>query len=309
MSLRKNSGQWSVVSDQKSWVPPVARIGDRGDLIAFAAIACMLLVAGCRQDMHNQPKMIPQRGSDFFADHRGSRPQIEDTVARDQLHEDSYFYTPGVVQGANGYREELDRDALPGEYGSAESAARSGSTLLHALPLASGQWPGRDCGSRLQACSKFDGPGETGATHLALLLRDDAWLWLDARLLGAVDARGSVGGCRLHSRAATQPGQGHFSRRAQRGAGSQFEERSRGSRTSGLRAALGAACNRSAGIQADRQRRNAGDGSSEPGRSGDHDTSYEPGPRWPKARRSKVGRTRWLTILTHHRKQRGSQRT
>ncbi len=52
--------------------------------------------------MQNQPKMIPQRGTDFFADHRGARPQVLDTVARGQLHEDSYFYT-GVVQGPNGY--------------------------------------------------------------------------------------------------------------------------------------------------------------------------------------------------------------
>jgi len=73
-------------------------------------MACILLIAGCRQDMQNQPKMIPQRGSDFYADHRSARPQVEATVARGQLHEDSYFYT-GVVPGANGYREE--RDQLP----------------------------------------------------------------------------------------------------------------------------------------------------------------------------------------------------
>jgi hypothetical protein len=54
-------------------------------------------VAGCRQDMQDQPKMIPQRGSEFFADHRGARPQVVNTVARGQLREDSYFYT-GVVR-------------------------------------------------------------------------------------------------------------------------------------------------------------------------------------------------------------------
>jgi hypothetical protein len=70
----------------------------------------LLLVAGCRQDMQDQPKLIPQRGSEMFADHRGARPQVLNTVARGQLHEDSYFYT-GVVQGANGYREE--RDLMP----------------------------------------------------------------------------------------------------------------------------------------------------------------------------------------------------
>ena len=79
-------------------------------IAALVAASSALLMAGCRQDMHNQPKFIPQRGTDFFADHRSARPQVENTVARGQLHEDSYFYT-GTVEGANGYREE--RNMLP----------------------------------------------------------------------------------------------------------------------------------------------------------------------------------------------------
>ena len=74
-------------------------------LSAAAGLAALLLIAGCRQDMQDQPKLIPQRGSEVFADHRGARPQVVNTVARGQLHEDSFFYT-GVVQGADGYREE-----------------------------------------------------------------------------------------------------------------------------------------------------------------------------------------------------------
>lgn len=79
---------------------------------AWAALAVMGLIAGCRQDMHNQPKMFPQRGSAMFADHRGARPQVLNTVARGQLHEDSYFYT-GVIQGANGYKEESNLMPFP----------------------------------------------------------------------------------------------------------------------------------------------------------------------------------------------------
>jgi mono/diheme cytochrome c family protein len=82
----------------------------KGRVVFGLSLAALLLVAGCRQDMQNQPKLIPQRGSDMFADHRGARPQVINTVARGQLHEDSYSYT-GVVQGANGYREE--RNELP----------------------------------------------------------------------------------------------------------------------------------------------------------------------------------------------------
>ncbi len=80
--------------------------------LVLAAAPVLLLCAGCRQDMQNQPKIIPQRGSDFFADHRGARPQVMDTVARGQLHADSYFYT-GVVPGPNGAREEKDEMPFP----------------------------------------------------------------------------------------------------------------------------------------------------------------------------------------------------
>jgi hypothetical protein len=52
-----------------------------------------VLLAACRQDMHDQPRFKPLRQSDFFADLRSARPQIQSTVARGQLHEDSYFYT------------------------------------------------------------------------------------------------------------------------------------------------------------------------------------------------------------------------
>jgi hypothetical protein len=70
-----------------------------------AAAACALaacgVLAGCRQDMHDQPKFIPQRGTDFYADGRSVRPQVENTVARGQLREDTYFYT-GLVNGKEG---------------------------------------------------------------------------------------------------------------------------------------------------------------------------------------------------------------
>ncbi len=88
---------------------PGPKIGTWGTL---AGMMALLLVSGCRQDMQDQPKMIPQRGSEFFADHRGARPQVVNTVARGELHEDSYFYT-GVVQGANGRREERNEMPFP----------------------------------------------------------------------------------------------------------------------------------------------------------------------------------------------------
>ena len=62
--------------------------------MGVAAMAC----AGCRQDMQNQPKFIPQRSTTFFADGRSVRPQVAHTVARGQLGEDSFFYT-GLIEG------------------------------------------------------------------------------------------------------------------------------------------------------------------------------------------------------------------
>lgn len=63
-----------------------------------ASAAVFLFVAGCRQDMQDEPKMIPQRGSTMFADGRSARPQVANTVARGQLEQDQYFYT-GLVNG------------------------------------------------------------------------------------------------------------------------------------------------------------------------------------------------------------------
>jgi hypothetical protein len=56
----------------------------------------LVAVAGCRQDMHDQPKIKVYREADFFADRRGGRPIPEGTVARGFLNEDRHFYTGQV---------------------------------------------------------------------------------------------------------------------------------------------------------------------------------------------------------------------
>ena len=43
------------------------------------------MLSACRQDMHDQPKYIPLRPSDFFADGRSARPLTEGTVPRGHL--------------------------------------------------------------------------------------------------------------------------------------------------------------------------------------------------------------------------------
>ena len=56
-------------------------------------LALIALTAGCRLDMHIQPYYRPLAKSDFFADNRSARLPVEGTVARGDLHEDTYFYT------------------------------------------------------------------------------------------------------------------------------------------------------------------------------------------------------------------------
>lgn len=67
-------------------------------LCACLGVLGLLAVAGCRQDMHDQPKYIPLRESDFFADHRSGRPLVEGTVARGDVEANELLYT-GKVNG------------------------------------------------------------------------------------------------------------------------------------------------------------------------------------------------------------------
>jgi mono/diheme cytochrome c family protein len=73
----------------------------------MCALAVLLAggAAGCRQDMQDQPKFFPQRGTSFYPDGRSARPQVEGTVARGQGDADSYFLT-GMIAGKEG-------DAMP----------------------------------------------------------------------------------------------------------------------------------------------------------------------------------------------------
>ena len=54
--------------------------------------------AGCRQDMHDQPKYTAYKASDFFADHRSARPLLEGTIAQGQLNDDELLHA-GRVNG------------------------------------------------------------------------------------------------------------------------------------------------------------------------------------------------------------------
>jgi mono/diheme cytochrome c family protein len=85
---------------QRRRASPRARSGGlRGTrLLLGLALAASAAVA-CRQDMHDQPKYRPLRGSELFADKRSARPLVEGTVARGTLREDPIFYTGKTADG------------------------------------------------------------------------------------------------------------------------------------------------------------------------------------------------------------------
>ena len=58
-----------------------------------AVLLAAAALVGCRQDMHDQPKYIPLRPSEFFDDGRSERPLIDGTVARGHLNDDTAYYT------------------------------------------------------------------------------------------------------------------------------------------------------------------------------------------------------------------------
>ena len=84
-------------------------------MILALAFPAMVLLAGCRLDMHVQPRQNPLSRSDFFADQRSERPPVEGTVARGQLHADTFLYTGKIGNTFGDYmpfpvtREALDR--------------------------------------------------------------------------------------------------------------------------------------------------------------------------------------------------------
>lgn len=63
-------------------------------------LGALAALAGCRQDMHDQPKFKPLSASALFGDGRSARPVLEDTVARGQLRLDVARFT-GKLNGAD----------------------------------------------------------------------------------------------------------------------------------------------------------------------------------------------------------------
>jgi len=84
-SPRESEWGWGPTSINKSWLVACSKL---------AVMVCLVVTAaGCRQDMHNQPKYRPLRVTAFFADGSSSRPIPEGTVARGTLQTGAAFFT------------------------------------------------------------------------------------------------------------------------------------------------------------------------------------------------------------------------
>ena len=75
-----------------------AGLGHAGRAVAVAVMVMTVALAGCRQDMHDAPRYEPLEASTFFADGRGSRMLVANTVARGLLRDDDHLYQ-GKIDG------------------------------------------------------------------------------------------------------------------------------------------------------------------------------------------------------------------
>ena len=81
---------------------PRSRCLQLGNAASLASAVLMSVsLAGCRQDMQDQPKFYPQRSTTMYQDGRSVRPQVVGTVARSQSQAATYFAT-GLDNGAEG---------------------------------------------------------------------------------------------------------------------------------------------------------------------------------------------------------------
>lgn len=88
----------------------------RTDLRPLAVVAALgaLALVGCRQDMHDNPRIDPLEAHEFWGDGMGSRQIPAGTVARGLLKEDSRYWAGKTEDGAfvSAFPIEVDHDLL-----------------------------------------------------------------------------------------------------------------------------------------------------------------------------------------------------
>jgi mono/diheme cytochrome c family protein len=66
--------------------------------LVFCFLSCVIAIAGCRQQMADQPRYDPLEASAFFADGGSARSPVPGTVARGELRDDAHFFY-GITAG------------------------------------------------------------------------------------------------------------------------------------------------------------------------------------------------------------------
>jgi mono/diheme cytochrome c family protein len=91
--LRPERGAEPPSERERGWGPASFNKCRRSVSSLLVAGLCLLTAAGCRQDMHDQPKYRPLRASAFFENTSSARPLVEGTIARGTLQTDTAFFT------------------------------------------------------------------------------------------------------------------------------------------------------------------------------------------------------------------------
>ena len=162
---------------------------------------CAAAVAGCRQDMHNQPKYRPLRASAFFAERRRARGRSSRARSRAARCRTTRRSSP--ARSAATLVNELPFAVDAGRSSIAASSA-STSTARRATtrPATATAW---SCSAAIRSRRRIHIDRLRQRRGRLLLRRDDQRLRRDAGLQGADHAARSLGHRRLHPRAAAQP--------------------------------------------------------------------------------------------------------
>jgi hypothetical protein len=92
--MNTNRHEWKRAEDDKKSSCSFVFIGGWSFFLFLTICFC-----GCRQEMYDQPRYKPLAKSEFFTNESSARPIPAHTVARGQLHDDTFFYT--AMRGTN----------------------------------------------------------------------------------------------------------------------------------------------------------------------------------------------------------------
>jgi mono/diheme cytochrome c family protein len=112
----------------KAWPHGALRVACRRLLLVFILSAFALLLAGCRQDMQDQPRYEAYEPSKSFGDGLSSRPYVEGTVARGYRDINTSYYTGKRSATTGGAQSLMSGNALQATMANAQGANAGAQT-------------------------------------------------------------------------------------------------------------------------------------------------------------------------------------